>query len=84
MKLTRVVLLAVALVVSVLAAPEAFGAKRKDGPATLRHSSGPRGMVQACAWLEIGCNGDLCCGSLAACAAYCDAVCGEPCAVPIE
>ena len=81
MKVTRLFLL-LALLVSMMAAPEAFGAKAKRS--ALRHPhhrSGIMGMTK-CEWFDIYCSDgstDSCCGSVGSCLGYCAESCGEPC-----
>jgi hypothetical protein len=76
MKVTRLSLLMLALVASVIAAPEAFGAKMKG-------ALGAGTQSQAdCTWYSITCsNGktDTCCGDVTSCLDYCSRVCGGPC-----
>ena len=82
MKLTRLLLL-LALMVSMLAAPEAFGAKTKRS--SLRHPhrrSKIAAMAKACEWFDITCSDgstDECCGSVDSCLGYCAEACGEDC-----
>ncbi len=80
MRLARLLLL-LTVMVSVLAVPEAFGARSKRS--TLRHPHArPKSLAKVCQLLEISCSDgttDLCCGSEKGCLAYCDALCGEPC-----
>jgi hypothetical protein len=72
MKLTRMVLLAFVLVVSVFAAPEAFGAKMKGGKLS------PNQTKSAGWWIDCGDGGALipCGGSYDYCVGYCDGICG--------
>jgi hypothetical protein len=76
MKLVRL-LLPLVLMVSTLAAPEAFGANPKRG--TLHGSRPKDGLVTAEACYIIDCGdgtGTSCCGSVDYCLGYCDGFCG--------
>jgi hypothetical protein len=78
MKLTRLLLL-LALMVSMLAAPEAFGAKAKRS--SLRHSRiRAKNEALMCDWFTITCadgRTDDCCGDVNSCLAYCDSFCNN-------
>jgi hypothetical protein len=76
MKLARL-LFPLALIVSMLAAPEAFGANPKGG--TLHSSRAKQGFGAADACYTIDCGdgtGTSCCGSVDYCLGYCDGFCG--------
>ena len=78
MRLTRLTLLLLALMVSVVTAPEAFGAKPKEG--TIRHSKAKSNSLAAQCF-DVYCYGywaDFCCGSVDYCLGYCDGTCGVP------
>ena len=80
MKLTRLSLLLLALVVSVLAVPEAFGAKK--GGSLSPGGSSETNAAMMCEWFDIYCNGvwaDECCGTVNGCLVTCVDVCGGPC-----
>lgn len=75
MKVTRLSLLLLSLVLTVLVAPEAFGAKRGHGGA-LRPSKTPTASAYEC--FDIYCYGYLsgfCCGTVEECLGECDGVC---------
>jgi hypothetical protein len=78
MKLVRFLLLVVVLVVTVLAVPEAYGAKRKGGTLVPQAKSADA-SAQTC--YDIYCDSDdfpddFCCNTLERCLGYCDGVCG--------
>jgi hypothetical protein len=77
MKLTRLSLLLAVLLMSIWAAPEAFGAKGKDGSGLLHRSLKRSLAAEEC--YDVYCFGVLqdepCCGSEDYCLGYCDATC---------
>lgn len=75
MKLTRLPLLLLALVVSVLAAPGTSGAKPK-GVALVPSATESQ---TDCDWVDFDCGGEShsCCGSTEGCLTYCDHICGD-------
>ena len=79
MKLTRLLLM-LALVVSFLMAPEAFGAKKHSGGGALSHSRNKAHSAMDC--YDVYCGGSSpdasCCGSVGDCLNFCDGVCGVP------
>lgn len=83
MKLIRLSLLVFALVLSVLTAPDAFGAKGTGGVKKVGHS-GSQTLASGCeGWdYEISCSngsGACCSGSLGGCWDACESYCGETC-----
>jgi hypothetical protein len=84
---TRLSLLLLALILTAVAVPEAFGAKTMGGTLVSRAKSGihhPKrhGDVLACDWFWIQCSdgtSDSCCGDVSSCGSYCQTVCGGPC-----
>jgi hypothetical protein len=77
MRLTRLSLLLAVLLMSFLAAPEAFGAKGKGGSGLLHRSLKRSLAADEC--YDVYCfgvlTGDPCCGSVDYCLGYCDATC---------
>jgi len=86
MKLTRLSLLLLVLVVSLMTSPEVFGARGKGSSALHargghHHTRVPNAKMM-CDWFDIYCNNgstDSCCGSVGSCLGYCEEVCGGPC-----
>jgi hypothetical protein len=77
-KLTRLSLL-VLLLVTLVFAPSAFGAKLKGGKVRPSGIHGTHGLAVACPFvIDCGDGGDLipCCGSYDYCVGYCDGTCG--------
>jgi hypothetical protein len=73
-------LLLLALVVSFMAAPQAFGSSKESG--VMGSTGKGQGLKGACEWFWISCADgyyDECCGSVGSCGSYCAEVCGEPC-----
>jgi hypothetical protein len=78
----RLSLLLLALALTVVAAPEVFGANPKGGALGSGANGGARGDVMDCTWYSITCsNGttDSCCGDVNSCLSYCATVCGGTC-----